>query len=101
MTHPRRDTNGPALTLVELVALCYLASSTTHEDAARAMAYSSRTYRRLLSQATVKLHATGPTHAACLAVSVQLLVPNADRTGFCLNPKIFASPQRNPLAQVT
>lgn len=89
MTHLRRATSGPNLHPLELEALALLAVNTTHDAAARAMGSSARTYRRLLNQATEKLRARGPVHAACLAVSARLLVPHTVGTGFRPNPNLL------------
>lgn len=68
--------HDPTKTLrpLELVALVHVAHGTHQTDAAQAMGTSPRTYRRLLTQATKKLQANTPVHAACLAVSKGLLI---------------------------
>lgn len=82
----RRARVGRVLQPIELVALSHVAHGTSQESAAHTMGTSPRTYRRLLSEATHRLRATGPVHAACLAISAGLLVPNPIGLGFRVNP---------------
>lgn len=77
---------GPNLSKAELTALALMANGMSQKNAAHQMDISQRTYRRLLTDAATRLRANGPVHALCLAVSVELLVPDQEGLGFHPHP---------------